>query len=583
MRKFLAIILAVCLVTATLPTQEIYASVVTVSGEKLNVELFVRNSCVSSVTTGPVLAEGEYMRWVDRIADLPDFAQEFYGWLEANTGADGALADPSLGQNFSGSRVYLVESVSGSVPFTYQRGESASDKAYEAAVADLGDLPYIIADYIFATYSAFDRDHPEVFWLTGASSCGSSISYSYSGSRNDAVSEYTLNLYFYLKTDDFDLRAPAYQDAETIATAIARRDADVDRILANLPCDAPTYEQVVYLNDALTTSNAYNSAVAEGWIGMADDTAWECVSALAGSSGVNGPVCEGYSRAFKVLCDRVGIPCVLTEGYGNGEAHMWNYVELGGSWYAVDVTFNDPVDERQLSEKVSGAEGNQWTGLGSDTVTQLGIPFSESHVLENVSYTGGLDYSNGPSLAADSYVQATHYMDISPYRTADGYTAPTLEGCVFAGWYADEALTVPVAQSQTTGWAYAKFVDEEVLTLKFQTTNGTNADSAATDLRLLTSVESLSLRQVSFRVQVGGAEQTLFSSTVYEKIRSGDALISNPATIFSDDSAYFVTYTLLEIPQSLFGISFTVVPCWQTLDGTVVEGLSRSFSISQTY
>ena len=46
---------------------------------------------------------------------------------------------------------------------------------------------------------------------------------------------------------------------------------------------------------------------------------------------------------MKMACDRMGIPCVLIGGNANGEAHMWNYVQLDGGWYLLDATFDDPV------------------------------------------------------------------------------------------------------------------------------------------------------------------------------------------------------------------------------------------------
>lgn len=59
-------------------------------------------------------------------------------------------------------------------------------------------------------------------------------------------------------------------------------------------------------------------------------------------------VCEGYARAFKYYMDKLGIPCVLgigkgTNSEGKTENHAWNYVEVEGTWYAIDVTWDDPV------------------------------------------------------------------------------------------------------------------------------------------------------------------------------------------------------------------------------------------------
>ena len=59
-------------------------------------------------------------------------------------------------------------------------------------------------------------------------------------------------------------------------------------------------------------------------------------------------VCEGYARAFKYILDDLGIPCIIVCGVGtntNGdtEKHAWNYVYLNNNWYAVDVTWDDPI------------------------------------------------------------------------------------------------------------------------------------------------------------------------------------------------------------------------------------------------
>jgi transglutaminase/protease-like cytokinesis protein 3 len=53
-------------------------------------------------------------------------------------------------------------------------------------------------------------------------------------------------------------------------------------------------------------------------------------------------VCEGYSYAMKLLLNAVNIECKVITGSANGP-HAWNLVKLGGSYYHVDVTFDDPV------------------------------------------------------------------------------------------------------------------------------------------------------------------------------------------------------------------------------------------------
>lgn len=59
-------------------------------------------------------------------------------------------------------------------------------------------------------------------------------------------------------------------------------------------------------------------------------------------------VCEGYARAYKYLLEQAGVPCVLVSGTGTNsegmqESHAWNYVQLNHKWYAVDITWDDPI------------------------------------------------------------------------------------------------------------------------------------------------------------------------------------------------------------------------------------------------
>lgn len=69
---------------------------------------------------------------------------------------------------------------------------------------------------------------------------------------------------------------------------------------------------------------------------------------LTGRKGV----CLGYTSTFQLLMDLSGIPCVTVHGtsHAGTAEHAWNLVQLDGEWYAVDVTWDDPVASFQVSE-----------------------------------------------------------------------------------------------------------------------------------------------------------------------------------------------------------------------------------------
>ena len=59
-------------------------------------------------------------------------------------------------------------------------------------------------------------------------------------------------------------------------------------------------------------------------------------------------VCEGYARTFKYIMEKIQVPCVLISGTAKNsqsttEAHAWNYVQIEEQWYAIDLTWDDPV------------------------------------------------------------------------------------------------------------------------------------------------------------------------------------------------------------------------------------------------
>ena len=83
-------------------------------------------------------------------------------------------------------------------------------------------------------------------------------------------------------------------------------------------------------------------------------------------------VCEGYSKAFKILYDMLGGESAIIVGNANTgsstESHMWNNVKIDGLWYILDATWDDSgnlgitkylltgSDEPGLFERKAGEE-----------------------------------------------------------------------------------------------------------------------------------------------------------------------------------------------------------------------------------
>lgn len=182
--------------------------------------------------------------------------------------------------------------------------------------------------------------------------------------------------------------------------------------------------------------------------------------------------------------------------------------------------------------------------------------------------------------------EKTEYVDnISSYRDSNStYTAPKKEGYIFAGWYRNADCTVPVDENVISGGAYAKYVDEDVLTVKYQIPTTTTAESPTTILRLVTSIDKEDYQSVTFQIEYNGSIKSISTSTAYRNLIGfkGEEKITYNPDVFSADSKYMVALNVDDVPQSAFDDEFKIIPQWLTADGTPVSGKTRTIVINQS-
>ncbi|ORX67712.1 hypothetical protein BCR32DRAFT_272550 [Anaeromyces robustus] len=61
------------------------------------------------------------------------------------------------------------------------------------------------------------------------------------------------------------------------------------------------------------------------------------IRTLYGSLVENKCVCEGYAEAFQYIVKQYNINCIIARS----STHEWNFVEMDGKWYVLDVTYDD--------------------------------------------------------------------------------------------------------------------------------------------------------------------------------------------------------------------------------------------------
>ena len=172
---------------------------------------------------------------------------------------------------------------------------------------------------------------------------------------------------------------------------------------------------------------------------------------------------------------------------------------------------------------------------------------------------------------AETETEAGRY-DVSQYKAGEDqtkWTYPDQDGMVFAGWFTDSTCTTP--HTGTTGTAYAKFVDANVMKVAKQLNSAADAMDDTVNIRFLTAIKDTRLKSVSFHVTLGSKSFTMTETKAYSSVlEDGTAVATTASYLFGTDATYFVVHTLGGVPNEYFDDTFTATVSWVTLDGTTV-------------
>ncbi len=186
---------------------------------------------------------------------------------------------------------------------------------------DRGDTQFVFEneenETIIGLFKLILADHPEFFWFQG-----SSKSHILTSGSKKTVTVYP-RLHVNITPSQIILMRRRFErkTAEIVSNA-KRRSRDI-------------YEQIEYIHDYIVLNTDYVSGAPNCF------NAYGCL--IGGKA-----VCSGYAAAFQVLLNALGIFCGRVEGTSSSERtgtvdHEWNFVQMGGDYYYVDVTWDDPT------------------------------------------------------------------------------------------------------------------------------------------------------------------------------------------------------------------------------------------------
>lgn len=357
-------------------------------------------SPVTATISGGVLA------WEEQTAQ----AQQEVGYYGRQL--DGASLD--IYQALAAHQSELMELREIKVTFT----EPVLDEEYDGSIAQ-------------RAWDAFVYDHPEIFWIDISGTTNQGVGYGqyfYTMTlRLQDAQAGTSSYNRYYRTHPDELKSDQAQMLAQ-ARAVAKQAAEL----------GTRYEQIAYIHDWLAANNRYNDTAAADLSRY--PLAHQAVSALV-PDREGGPVCDGYSKAFQLICDLLDIPCVCISGTGisGGKAgsHMWNAVQMeDGKWYGVDVTWDD-TDSK-------GGRGATDTFLlvGTETVVEGRVTFRDGHVPVGNFSKGGyeFDYPTLSKTAYEANTRDTSGTKLEASALAGVQKALTQSGCTMVSAPAEVSL-----------------------------------------------------------------------------------------------------------------------------------------------
>ena len=207
--------------------------------------------------------------------------------------------------------------------YYYQKMDRAKQAAYRVMLRGLLDLadeiqipqiPEPDGAWLYDVFFQLRLDHPEIFWATG-------FKYRY---FLDSTNLIFVPEYMFEKN-----KIREHQKA------LAARVEKLVRPAAKLS----ELEKEQYVHDFICENVHYDK--------LKKPYSHEIIGPLGHGVGV----CEGIAKSVKVLCDALGVWCMIAICGNNPEKgikyrHTWNIVRIGGQYYHLDVTFDNSLGER---------------------------------------------------------------------------------------------------------------------------------------------------------------------------------------------------------------------------------------------
>lgn len=210
-------------------------------------------------------------------------------------------------------------------PYYYSKMNKVQQAAYHAIrqglleISDSIQIPGMEAEELYNVFFRLRLDHPEIFWATG---------YKYK---------------YYSDSPNFIFIPEYLFDKNKIKEHQKALKSRVEKLIRPVK-DKSEWEKEKYVHDFICENVHYDK--------LKKSYSHEIIGPLGQGVGV----CEGIAKSVKVLCDALGIWCMIAICGNNPEKgikyrHTWNIVKIGGTYYHLDATFDNTLGKHSFGAK----------------------------------------------------------------------------------------------------------------------------------------------------------------------------------------------------------------------------------------
>ena len=208
----------------------------------------------------------------------------------------------------------------------YYYGRMPKDKqnTYRAMLAGLMDLsdeillpqvPTTDGNWLYDVFFQLRLDHPEIFWAVG-------FKYRH---YKDSPNLILIPEYIFDKNKIRERKKALHARVEKLVRPAAKfSEWDKEKYVHDFICENIRYDKL---------KKPYSHEI-------------------IGPLGHGVGVCEGIAKSVKILCDALGVWCVIAICGNNPEKgikyrHTWNIVRINGQYYHLDATFDNTLGRNE--------------------------------------------------------------------------------------------------------------------------------------------------------------------------------------------------------------------------------------------